>query len=89
MDGHDEDVHSLGDALQRLIETYQELNPSVADEVFEEPSALEFMQYVSRNRPLVIRGGAQSFKAIQDWSADYLNSVVGDCEVNVSITPHG
>lgn len=89
MDQLDGEVKNVDDALRKLIETYQDLNPSVVDEVFEEPSALEFMRYVATNRPLVIRGGAHSFKAVKDWSADYLNSMVGDCEVNVSVTPHG
>lgn len=76
-------------ALRELIETYNDLNPNVVDEVWEEPSALEFMQHVARNRPLIIRGGAQSWTAIRKWSAEYLIDAVGESEVNVSITPHG
>lgn len=82
-------TRTLDESIRELIEAYHELNANVVDEVFEEPSALEFMQYVARNRPFVIRGGAQSWKAVQDWSAEYLINAIGDNEVNVSITPHG
>lgn len=82
-------ARTLDESIRELIEAYHELNANVVDEVFEEPSALEFMQYVARNRPFVIRGGAQSWKAVQDWSAEYLVGAIGDNEVNVSITPHG
>lgn len=82
-------TRTLDESIRELIEAYHELNANVVDEVFEEPSALEFMQYVARNRPFVIRGGAQSWKAVQDWSAEYLINATGDNEVNVSITPHG
>lgn len=82
-------TRTLDESIRELIEAYHELNANVVDEVFEEPSALEFMQYVARNRPFVIRGGAQSWKAVQDWSAEYLTHAIGDNEVNVSITPHG
>ncbi|KAF1345806.1 phospholipase A2 [Delphinella strobiligena] len=80
---------TLDESIRELIEAYHELNANVVDEVFEEPSALEFMRCVARNRPFIVRGGAQSWKAVQGWSADYLIDAIGDNEVNVSITPHG
>lgn len=84
-----EEATTVEDALRELIETYHDLNPSSVDEVWEEPSALEFMQYVARNRPFVIRQGAALWSAVQQWSADYLSSAVGHCDVNVAITPSG
>lgn len=80
---------TIDTALRELIETYHELNADVIDELYEEPSALEFMRYVARNRPFVVRKGAESWKAVQKWDSDYLIDVVGDCEVNVAISPHG
>ncbi|KAL1302367.1 hypothetical protein AAFC00_002770 [Neodothiora populina] len=88
-EGSDSSPQTLNTALLDLLSTYQDLNPNVADEIHEEPSPLEFMQYVARNRPLIIRGGAESFKAYRDWGAAYLTDVVGECDVNVSVTPFG
>ena len=85
----DEGPTSVDDALRELLVTYHDMNLSTVEEVFEEPSALEFMQYVARNRPFVIRQGAQSWKAVDDWSAKYLIDHVGESGVNVAITPYG
>ena len=54
-------------ALRELIASYNELNGATIDELYHEPSPLEFMRYVSRNTPFVIRGGAQ-WRAHQLWS---------------------
>ncbi|KAF2758848.1 Clavaminate synthase-like protein [Pseudovirgaria hyperparasitica] len=75
--------------LQDLITTYHELNPDTIDELVEEPSPLEFMRYVARNRPFVIRRGAQDWPACKKWNAQYLRAAMGEQEVNVSCTPHG
>jgi jumonji domain-containing protein 7 len=72
-----------------LITTYHDLNPSTITELLSEPSPLEFMRHVSRNRPFVVRGGASSWPACQKWNAGYLCDVMGDSPVNVAITPHG
>lgn len=76
-------------AVRELITTYDELNPTLVDELWEEPSALEFMQYVARNRPFVVRKGAQDWTAVQKWDSHYLLNVLGDSLVNVAITPFG
>ncbi|KAJ4376259.1 hypothetical protein N0V83_001542 [Neocucurbitaria cava] len=47
------------------------------------------MRYVARNRPFVIRNGAQSWKARKRWNAPYLTNVMAGQNVNVAITPHG
>lgn len=79
----------LDSAIRELITTYDELNSSLVDELYEEPSALEFMQYVARNRPFVVRKGAQDWTAIEKWDSHYLLKVLGDSLVNVAITPFG
>lgn len=79
----------LDSAIRELITTYDELNSSLVDELYEEPSALEFMQYVARNRPFVVRKGAQDWTAIEKWDSHYLLNVLGDSLVNVAITPFG
>lgn len=82
-------ANKLDSAVRELITTYDELNSSLVDELYEEPSALEFMQYVARNRPFVIRKGAQDWTAIEKWDSHYLLKVLGDSLVNVAITPFG
>lgn len=56
------------------------------DELHDEPSPLEFMRYVSRNRPFVVRRGADSFAARKKWNANYLGAVMKDQQVNVAQT---
>ena len=79
----------LDSAIRELITTYDELNSSQVDELYEEPSALEFMQYVARNRPFVVRKGAEDWTAVEKWDSHYLLKVLGDSLVNVAITPFG
>jgi peptidyl-lysine (3S)-dioxygenase / protease len=76
-------------ALRELIVTFNDLNHSDVDELDDEPSPLEFMRYVARNTPFVIRGGASSWKASQKWNAEYLKSALSDQTVNVAVTPCG
>ncbi|KAB8596081.1 hypothetical protein FH972_025790 [Carpinus fangiana] len=82
-------VNAVRDALDTSILTYNELNAARIDELTEEPSALDFMQYCAHNRPFVIRQGARSWKAVQRWNYDYLVDALQDTSVNVAITPHG
>lgn len=77
------------DPIADLISNYHELNATVVDELYEEPSALEFMRYVARNRPFLVRGGAKSWKACETWDATYLAEVMKDEDVQVAVTPYG
>ncbi|KAM0700748.1 hypothetical protein Q7P35_012469 [Cladosporium inversicolor] len=77
------------DPIVDLITTYHELNATVVDEFHEEPSALEFMRYVAKNRPFVVRGGAKSWEAFEKWDAAYLADVMKDADVQVAVTPYG
>ncbi|RBA10669.1 hypothetical protein FPRO05_05258 [Fusarium proliferatum] len=82
-------VLSTDEAIENLISTFNELNSNSIDELHNEPSPLEFMRYVARNTPFVIRGGASSWKACQDWNSAYLLSVMKGQNVNVAVTPYG
>ncbi|TXC09712.1 hypothetical protein FocTR4_00004764 [Fusarium oxysporum f. sp. cubense] len=82
-------VLSTDEAIENLISTFNELNSNCIDELHNEPSPLEFMRYVARNTPFVIRGGASSWKACQDWNSAYLLSVMKGQNVNVAVTPYG
>ena len=76
-------------AIASAITTYHELNPSIIDERDEEPSPLEFMRYVARNRPFVVRKAAKEWPAVLKWNEEYLrHAMTGEC-VNVAITPCG
>jgi jumonji domain-containing protein 7 len=69
--------------------SYQELNEEQITELHEPPSPLEFLRYVHRNRPFIIRGGAREWPAVQRWTANYLQTKLRDCSVKVAITPDG
>ena len=79
----------MGDPLTNAIRTYHELNAAVVDELQEEPSPLEFMRFVAKNRPFVVRGAAAGWDAVRKWNERYLREVMGDELVNVAITPLG
>jgi jumonji domain-containing protein 7 len=76
-------------ALVALIETYHELNSSTVDELPAVPSALTFHRYVARNRPFVVRNGAQDWTATRSWNAKYLREVMHSQKVKVAVTPFG
>jgi jumonji domain-containing protein 7 len=79
----------INEGLAELISNFNDLNSPVIDELDEEPSPLEFMRYVSRNTPFVVRGGASTWKATRLWNAAYLTSALEGQTVNVAVTPYG
>lgn len=80
---------AVDEALRELIVTYNELNASTVEELEDEPSPLEFMRFVSRNTPFVVRQGAATWTAVKEWTPDSLKSVMSGQRVNVAVTPHG
>lgn len=79
----------MTDPVANLITTYHELNAAIIDELDEEPSPLQFMRYVAKNVPFVVRGAAKSWKAVEEWDAKYLRQAMEGGSVNVAVTPHG
>ena len=77
------------DAIESLILTYNDLNPAVIDELDSRPTALQFMKYVAKNRPFVVRAGAKDWVAVRKWDASYLRQKLQGCEVKVAVTPEG
>ncbi|KAH6686681.1 phospholipase A2 [Plectosphaerella plurivora] len=77
------------DPLAELIVTYNELNSSIIEELDQEPSPLEFMRYVARNTPFVVRRAAVGWEAFQKWDAEFLTDTLAGRNVNVAVTPHG
>ncbi|KAK2742148.1 phospholipase a2 [Colletotrichum kahawae] len=78
-----------GDPLSELITTFNELNGAFIDELDEEPSPLDFMRYVARNTPFVVRGAASSWRSNKTWDKEFLLGVFKDQTVNVAVTPFG
>lgn len=76
-------------AVAAAIESYHELNATIVDELAEEPSPLEFMRFVSRNRPFVVRNACNDWTALKEWNAQYLREMMGDEMVQVAVTPLG
>lgn len=77
------------EALVELISSYHELNGNYVDELEQPPIPLDFLQYVARNRPFVVRKAAVTWPAVSLWSSDYLAAVMKDSTVKVAITPSG
>ena len=80
---------TLDAAIEELLQTYNDLNSSIIDEFHEAPTPLEFMQYVARNCPFVVRGGASHWAASRLWNAEYLTRMMGERHVKIAVTPHG
>ncbi|KAI1767501.1 putative pla2g4b [Hypoxylon sp. FL1150] len=78
-----------GDPIAELITSFNELNPNAVEELYEEPTPLEFMRYVARNTPFVIRGGASDWRGIRRWNAAYLRETLTGHRVNIAVTPTG
>lgn len=82
-------AQGIDNAMVELIQAYNELNLNTVDEMSSEPSPLEFMRYVARNRPFVVRGGVSEWRATSLWDAKYLIKTMGSQPVNVAVTPYG
>lgn len=80
---------STDDAIVELLTSYQELNGGHVDELETAPSPLLFMQYIAKNRPFVLRGGAANWPATSLWDPGYLGMKMGNSRVKVAITPSG
>ena len=79
---------NLDEAIKELLASYQELNGRI-DELDEEPSPLDFMRYVSKNRPFVSRGGCSTWPAVRKWDFNYLRNKLNKTLVKVAITTKG
>lgn len=54
------------------------------------PSPLVFMrEFVSKNRPVIIKNALSKWRALTSWSSDYLRKRLGSLSVSVTVTPNG
>lgn len=74
--------------MKELLSTYHELNGSVVEELHEPPTPLEFMKFVHKGRPFVVRGGVSNWPAMQ-WTVEYLMERMGKTAIQVAVTPEG
>ena len=81
-------MSSIAEATADMLTTYHDLNGDI-HVLYEEPSPLDFMGYVAKNRPLVVRRGCSQWLAVRKWNADYLQGIMKDIPVKVAVTPHG
>ncbi|KAK7745218.1 hypothetical protein SLS62_009847 [Diatrype stigma] len=82
-------IAAAADPIAELITTWNELNGGVIEELQAEPSPFEFLRYVARNTPFVVRRGAADWPATRRWDAAYLRRALGRHGVNVAVTPFG
>ena len=54
------------------------------------PSPLVFLRdYVSKNRPVIIKNALTKWEALSKWTSDYLDKSIGSLQVSVTVTPNG
>ena len=72
--------HALKHISSEAVELY--LGDNIT-ELSSVPSPLVFHRdYVSRNKPVIIRGGVKQWPALDKWSNQYICDKLGDLEVN-------
>ncbi|KAH7380319.1 cupin-like domain-containing protein [Phaeosphaeria sp. MPI-PUGE-AT-0046c] len=82
---------TVHDAIKGLLENYHDINSASVTELTQEPTPLEFMRFVARNQPFIIRNkpGPQFQKTLKLWNAEYLCQKMSDHPVTVACTPNG
>lgn len=77
--------------LIELLENYHDINSASVTELREEPTPLEFMRFVARNQPFIIRRnpGPQFQKTLKLWNASYLCQRMSSQPITVACTPNG
>lgn len=51
---------------------------------------LEFYkEYISQNKPVIIKGAIDDWPALKLWNNDYLKEKMGETEITVAVTPNG
>lgn len=82
-------MEQLEDPMITLLRDYAELNSPHVDIFDDLPSALEFMRYVSLNRPFIVRAGASDWEATRSWDVATLKTILKNQCINVAVTPFG
>ena len=81
-------MSNIAEATAHMLTTYHELNGGMHI-LYEEPSPLDFMRYVTKNRPLLVRKGCSKWLAVRRWNVDYLRKLIQDTPIKIAVTPYG
>ncbi|XP_062597221.1 bifunctional peptidase and (3S)-lysyl hydroxylase Jmjd7-like [Saccostrea cucullata] len=86
-----ETIDTIDKAFDQLSLEARELYLDRAVPVLDgPPSPLSFYRdYVTPNKPVLIRNGLQHWSALTKWTPDYLREKIGECSVTVAVTPNG
>lgn len=81
----------LEESLKKLSVEAEELYLDSEIPIIEgAPTSLEFLRnYVSLNKPVVIKGAIDRWPAVHAWTNNYLRDKIGNKEVSVAVTPNG
>ena len=80
---------SLESCTAEMLEAYSETNNDYIDLLSEEPTPLDFMRYVAKNRPFIVKQGCSTWPAVRKWNIDYMLQKMGDAKVDIAQTPYG
>ncbi len=81
----------INKALHQLSEEARDLYLSSEIPTLESsPTSLVFLRdYVSPNRPVIIKNCLKDWSACRKWTTEYLRKTLGDTQVTVTATPNG
>lgn len=86
---------NLGAQIEQTLLAFRDnckdfcFHSSVA-EISEIPTSLQFYrEFVSTNRPVIIRGGISQWPSVTKWTPSYLRQKAGHLQVTVAVTPDG
>lgn len=87
-------MEEIKDPVKHLLDTYHELNPSFIEYGFGAPTALQFLQHVKQNRPVVFRDAlydqdGEEWEARKLWTKEYILEKMKGREISVAETPWG
>ncbi|UKZ83645.1 hypothetical protein TrVFT333_011454 [Trichoderma virens FT-333] len=81
-------VSDLDSSFENLIKTFNELNASTVEELFSEPSPLEFMRYVARNTPFTVLEGQSVNVAVTPFGNADAPTFSAQHQATVIAKPH-
>ena len=77
----------LKDLSEEARDLYLPSNIPVLDAA---PTPLAFLrEYVSKNRPVIIKNALSEWSALSKWTSEYLYQSLASLEVSVAVTPNG
>jgi jumonji domain-containing protein 7 len=77
--------------MLELLDNYHDINSQSVTELLLEPTPLEFMRFVSRNQPFIVRNNSNPTwrRICKTWTPSYLSQKLFNTNVTVALTPKG